>query len=126
MCPSFAIIAIINMKTESLNCGKGPLKECATVPSLSLYPSDLPPSFREKKTLSQLGVVTASAALHACELQQLSNDLERTRHVPLGKRTLGRVSDGSREEVLGAELQLNVWMLARLSAFLDGVDQRDG
>jgi hypothetical protein len=34
--------------------------------------------------------------------------------------------DGSCEDVLGAKLQLNVWMLACLSVFHDGVDQKDG
>jgi hypothetical protein len=40
------------MKTESLKWGKGPLKERARVPSLSLYPSDLLPSLREKNPLT--------------------------------------------------------------------------
>lgn len=52
--------------------------------------------------LTTLASSFVSAAAHAGKLQQLRNDLERTRYMPLGQRALGRVSDGSREEVLRA------------------------
>ncbi len=69
-------------------------------------------------TLSQLRLVRP----HARELQQLCDDLVGARYVPFGKRALGRVSDGSGEDVLGGELQLNRQMLARRFCR----DQRDG
>lgn len=54
------------------------------------------------RSLSQLGRV--AVWLRTRELQQPGDDPKRTRHVPLGKRTLGRVPDRSREDVLRAKL----------------------
>jgi len=59
---------------------------------------------------------------HLRKLQQFRDDLERTRHVPHGERALGRVTDGSRKEILGRELQLDARKLGRLFR----ADQGDG
>ena len=56
--------------------------------------------------------VALQVLVHANELQQLCDDFLRARHVPLGERALRRVPNGSREEVLGGELQLYTWVLA--------------
>ena len=50
--------------------------------------------------------VALRVLVHASELQQLCDDFLRARHVPLGERALRRVPNGSREEVLGGDLQL--------------------
>ena len=61
MCPSFAIIAVINMKTESLKWGKGSSKKRACDAKVSLYPSDPPPSFSRNLSHS----LASSPPLHA-------------------------------------------------------------
>ena len=63
-----------------------------------------------KSSLHRLGYsqlrIVIPVLVHANELQQLSDDFLRARHVPLGEGTLRRVPDRSREDILRRELQL--------------------